>query len=198
MNAAPKTLVHQPSVDARRHLRRKKILDGAKTRLEKLNGKADRSAPELVRYSDPEVEPNVAGGKYPPNVFLVAAPKKKLLAQFCFSNVIIKNRMHIFLCSGIVFALSLYIKKNNLPYVGIIMLELTLLRPQCRNKKFGQVMPALPVFFDTKLSQRITQFISLIWMIQFLLTDFAISIFIICVGSCILHKVSDTYLITVK
>ncbi|XP_046868906.1 uncharacterized protein LOC6649968 [Drosophila willistoni] len=199
MNAAPGKLVDQPLADVRRQLRRKRILDGAKTRLEKLNGKTDGNAPEIVRYSDPEVEPNVPGGKYSLNEFFDATPKKKLPLQFCFTNIIFENRMHIFLSSGIAFALSLYIKTNNLLYVGIIMLELTLLRPQCRNKIFvNQVLPVLPIFIDTKLSQRITKFISLLWMMKFLLNDFAISIFVICVGSCILPKVSDTYIITVK
>ncbi|EDW83490.2 uncharacterized protein Dwil_GK12440 [Drosophila willistoni] len=79
MNAAPGKLVDQPLADVRRQLRRKRILDGAKTRLEKLNGKTDGNAPEIVRYSDPEVEPNVPGGKYSLNEFFDATPKKKHL-----------------------------------------------------------------------------------------------------------------------
>ncbi|KAL7740882.1 hypothetical protein ACLKA6_014045 [Drosophila palustris] len=62
MDSATDQIPESLTAELRREFRRKKILETAKSRLEKLNGRAqahDSNSPEVLEYSDPEVEPNI-------------------------------------------------------------------------------------------------------------------------------------------
>ncbi|XP_017838218.2 uncharacterized protein LOC108596703 [Drosophila busckii] len=200
------------AADLRRELRRKKVLESAKSRLEKLNGRIKPagvhedivSNEEAVEFSDPEVELNIPTG----NTFFAEEPNISFFSTNTFSptttevpNIYIRSRVHIFIASIIGYFLSLYIKNMLFAPVGLcIMIELFFFRDQSshNNNIVNVIVPIALMFSGARLSNKIKQVSYLFAISQSLIVNLAINIFCICVASFLYQYKSDANFVVVK
>ncbi|KAH8257668.1 hypothetical protein KR038_001131 [Drosophila bunnanda] len=182
------------SIALRRELRRKKILEASKSRLDKLNGRTtalenepvgntDESA-NATQYSDPEVEPDIPI----PRSFLPeqAVPVSKPTAPV--ANALLKTRVHIILAACVGFLLALYANSSVfVPVLLLILVELVFLPYRRGDNLPPSVAPMLLLFVHPNISSKINQFSKLFTILQSLLGDLAITVCVVCSGSLLLN-----------
>ncbi|KAH8341350.1 uncharacterized protein l(2)SH0834 [Drosophila kikkawai] len=182
------------SIALRRELRRKKILEASKSRLDKLNGRAttlesetpgntDESA-NTTQYSDPEVEPDIPI----PRPFLPEQPVPATKASAPLASALLKTRVHIILaaCGG--FLLALYANSSVfVPVLLFVLVELAFLPYRNGDNLPASVAPMLLLFVHPNISSRIKQFSKLFAILQSLLGDLAITVCVVCSGSILLN-----------
>ncbi|KAH8389161.1 hypothetical protein KR200_009511 [Drosophila serrata] len=194
MDNTNETSVKQ-SIALRRELRRKKILEASKSRLDKLNGRAtaldnetvDESA-NTTQYSDPEVEPDIPI----PRSFLPEQTVPVSKPSASVANALLKTRVHIILAACVGFLLALYAKSSVfVPVLLFILAELVFLQYRSGYNLPPSVAPMLLLFVHPNISNKIKQFSKLFSILQSLLGDLAITVCIVCSGSLLLNLSTD-------
>ncbi|XP_020807201.1 uncharacterized protein LOC110183302 [Drosophila serrata] len=197
MDNTNETSVKQ-SIALRRELRRKKILEASKSRLDKLNGRAtaldnetvgntDESA-NTTQYSDPEVEPDIPI----PRSFLPEQTVPVSKPSASVANALLKTRVHIILAACVGFLLALYAKSSVfVPVLLFILAELVFLQYRSGDNLPPSVAPMLLLFVHPNISNKIKQFSKLFSILQSLLGDLAITVCIVCSGSLLLNLSTD-------
>ncbi|XP_030376362.1 uncharacterized protein LOC115625454 [Scaptodrosophila lebanonensis] len=188
----------QSAAEVRRNLRRKKILESAKNRLEKLNGRAcDVQArivdnpTEVLQYSDPEVEPDSPihtpfQGGLPKNLFTETEPVT--------TNKFIKSRGHIFVSALIGYAVSIYTSSSIFLVPGLLtIIELIYFRAYQSFNSNSLIMPLILLLTSSRLSSKINQINAILSITQSVLVDLAICIFCFCFIGYIQGTLNITY-----
>ncbi|EDW13542.1 uncharacterized protein LOC6578183 [Drosophila mojavensis] len=187
--------------ELRREARRRKILESAKARLEKLNGgvklvETNNTDCTARDYSDPEVEPNVPIG--------VGLSQEELVfstTRFSSSsnretqNKFIKCRVHIFIASILGYILSCYVSNSLfIPVFLCIMIEIFYLnkQQQIQNNIVSMILPITVLFTGEFIGNRIKQANRFIYILQYLIINLAVNIFCICISSYVCKfRISD-------
>ncbi|XP_034666640.1 uncharacterized protein LOC117900395 [Drosophila subobscura] len=194
-------LIDTNNINLRRDLRRKKILDDAKIRLEKLNGRAASRETDLfdnetptVLYSDPECEPNIQSGR---SVFAnVETSNASKPSNTSISNKLIKRKVHIFVSSCLGLLIAFYTKGSVfLPVIFCTSLELVF------GKYINQNMSAhtksfFLLSFGTNYGKQIQQLSKILQVIQSILSNLAVTVCVLCTVSFLLLTFNEN--ITVK
>ncbi|XP_034472933.1 uncharacterized protein LOC117780484 [Drosophila innubila] len=196
------------TADLRREVRRKKILESAKTRLEKLNGRAqahDSNTPEVLEYSDPEVEPNIHVGSkvyqedaFTPS-FFAAVNNNSTCHQT--PNILIRSRSYIFIAAVVGYILSQYAINCLFVPVGLcILVELFYYKGQnnINNNIVNVIVPMALLFTGASLGSKIKQVNSLLSISQSLLINLAVTIFCICLSSILFQYISLNHIVDIK
>ncbi|KAH8249743.1 hypothetical protein KR032_011949 [Drosophila birchii] len=184
------------SIALRRELRRKKILEASKSRLDKLNGRATALEKETLghtgantaQYSDPEVEPDIPI----PRPFLPeqTVPLTKPTAPV--ANALLKTRVHIILAACVGFLLAVYANSSVfVPVLLFILVELVFLQYRSGDNLPPSMAPMLLLFVHPNISSKIKQFSKLFAILQSLLGDLAITVCVVCSGSLLLNLSKD-------
>ncbi|KAI8042528.1 uncharacterized protein LOC128261384 [Drosophila gunungcola] len=189
----------QQSIALRRELRRKKILEASKSRLDKLNGRATTlhnenldEGPANPQYSDPEVEPDVPINR----PFL---PEHPVSQKTSAPNAFVKSRVHIVLAACVGFLLALYTNSSVfLPVLLFVILELAFLQYHKRDNLPASVGPMLLMFINPSITNKIKQFSSIFLILQSLLGDLAITVCVVCSGSMLLLNLNTDIVTVVK
>ncbi|XP_016991329.2 uncharacterized protein LOC108053237 [Drosophila rhopaloa] len=189
----------QQSIALRRELRRKKILEASKSRLDKLNGRAATlqnehldHGPANPQYSDPEVEPDVPRNRQ----FFQEQPAPQ---TYSAPSAFVKSRVHIILAACVGFLLALYTNSSVfLPVLLFVILELAFLQYHKRDNLPPSVGPMLLMFMNPSITNKIKQFSSIFLILQSLLSDLAITVCIVCSGSMLLLNLSTDFVTVVK
>ncbi|XP_017042729.1 uncharacterized protein LOC108089124 [Drosophila ficusphila] len=189
----------QDPIALRRELRRKKILEASKSRLDKLNGRTSAlqsenhdDEPINPQYSDPEVEPDIPII----NPFFAEQPANLKNNP---PNAFVKSRIHIILAAGIGFLLSLYTNSSVfLPVLLLVILELAFLQYHKRDNLPPSVGPMLLMFMNPNITNKIKQFSSIFLILQSLLGDLAITVCVVCSGNILLLNFNTDFVTVVK
>ncbi|KAH8282556.1 hypothetical protein KR054_008370 [Drosophila jambulina] len=188
----------QQSIALRRELRRKKILEASKSRLDKLNGRATAIESETLghkdesasptQYSDPEVEPDIPI----PRSFLPEQPVPESKASAPLVKSLLKTRVHIILAACVGFLLAMYANSSVfVPVLLFILVELVFLQYRSGDNLPPSVAPMLLLFVHPNISSKIKQFSKLFGILQSLLGDLAITVCVVCSGSLLLNLSTD-------
>ncbi|XP_036322578.1 uncharacterized protein LOC118736638 isoform X2 [Rhagoletis pomonella] len=173
-------------IKTRREARRRKILENAKSRLEKLNFLTQ----ETCEYSDPEVEPDI-----PEHLQM---PFRQFETTFRgFDDTInhsdlhekekpfIKYKLHVVLAVTIAYIASLILNVNEertfyviIPVTLVIICDLTIFQQRQQNPMIHML-----VLFGIR-SQEIVHALSMAGKIQNIVTDLSIFIFYFCIATC--------------
>ncbi|KAH8263284.1 hypothetical protein KR044_006879 [Drosophila immigrans] len=202
--------------ELRREARRKKILESAKTRLEKLNGRAQQThgkqilrldlTHEVLEYSDPEVEPNIHVGNtnYQEDAFqtsFFAATSSSNAANLEAPNIFVKSRALIFVAAIVGYILSQYANSCLFVPVGLcILIEVFFYKGHqyLNNNIVNMIVPMVLLFTGASLGNKIKQINSLVSISQSLLINLAITIFCICLSSFLFQFVSLNHIVDIK
>ncbi|XP_064546838.1 uncharacterized protein l(2)SH0834 [Drosophila montana] len=196
--------------DLRREARRKKILQTAKARLDKLNGAAraaevnfiDSPAAEKLDYSDPEVEPSI------PIRTTFAQQDSIYYSTTNFSpsnaetpNKFVTGRVHIFIASILGYILSHYVQNSLfVPVFLCIIFEIFYLKghqnPQ--NNILSIILPVALLFTGAFLGNKIRQINRLLSILQSLIINLAVNIFCICLSSYLFKLQSVSHVADIK
>ncbi|XP_030557014.1 uncharacterized protein LOC115759998 [Drosophila novamexicana] len=196
--------------DLRREARRKKILQTAKARLDKLNGLAraaevnyvDSPATEELDYSDPEVEPSV------PIITTFAQQDRIFYSATNVSpnnadvpNKFVTGRVHIFIASILGYILSHYVKNSLfVPVFLCILIEIFYLKghqnPQ--NNILALILPVALLFTGAFVGNKIRQINRLLSILQSLIINLAVNIFCICLSSFLFKLKSVSHVADIK
>ncbi|KAH8394167.1 hypothetical protein KR215_002244 [Drosophila sulfurigaster] len=196
------------STELRREARRKKILESAKSRLEKLNGRVqthDANSPEVLEYSDPEVELNIQAGSknYQEDafnsVFFTSASSKTTNLET--PGFFVKSRALIFVAAIVGYILSQY--ANNILFVPVglcILIEVFYYKGHqyLNNNIVNTIVPMVLLFAGPSLGNKIKQINSLVSISQSLLINLAITIFCICLSSFLFQLFSLNHIVDIK
>ncbi|XP_034097708.1 uncharacterized protein LOC132784897 [Drosophila nasuta] len=196
------------STELRREARRKKILESAKSRLEKLNGRVhphDANSPEVLEYSDPEVEPNIQVGSknYQEDafnsVFFTSASSNTTNLET--PSFFVKSRALIFVAAIVGYILSQY--ANNILFVPVglcILIEVFYYKGHqyLNNNIVNMIVPMVLLFAGPSLGNKIKQINSLVSISQSLLINLAITIFCICLSSFLFQLFSLNHIVEIK
>ncbi|EDW88789.1 uncharacterized protein LOC6528010 [Drosophila yakuba] len=190
----------QQSLALRRELRRKKILEASKARLDKLNGRASAAfqnenldgEPSNTQYSDPEVEPDIPIRRS----FLPEQPPPPKITT---RNAWLKSRVHIMLAAGFGFLLALYTNSSVfIPVLLFVIAELAFLQYYKEDHLPASMGPLLLMFINPNITSKIKQFSSIFFILQSLLGDLAITVCVVCSGSMLLLNLNTDYATIVK
>ncbi|EDV58504.1 uncharacterized protein LOC6542031 [Drosophila erecta] len=190
----------QQSLALRRELRRKKILEASKARLDKLNGIASSAfqnenldgEPTNTQYSDPEVEPDIAIRRS----FL---PEQPAPPKITTRNAWLKSRIHIILAACFGFLLGLYTNSSVfIPVLIFVIAELAFLQYYKEDHLPASVGPMLLMLFNPNITSKIKQFSRIFFILQSLLCDLAITVCVVCSGSMLLLNFSSDFATIVK
>ncbi|XP_017003989.2 uncharacterized protein l(2)SH0834 [Drosophila takahashii] len=189
----------QQSIALRRELRRKKILEASKSRLDKLNGRVSAlqnenidDGPTNTQYSDPEVEPDIPVKRS----FLPEQPATPVVSA---PNILLKSRVHIILAAVVGFILALYTNSSVFfPVLLFVILELAFLQYHKRDCLPPSVGPMLLMFINPNITNKIKQFSSIFLILQSLLGDLAITVCVVCSGSVLLLNFNSDFVTVLK
>ncbi|XP_053960786.1 uncharacterized protein LOC128864978 [Anastrepha ludens] len=193
-------------VKLRREARIRKILDNAKTRLEKLNmrqsGDGDTDLPnersgahtqEACEFSDPEVEPDIPEHLQMPFQFQQFEDTFKGFEttinheDTCEKeNSFLKYKLHVVLAVTVAYIVSLILNGSEgktffviIPVALVIISDLTIFNQQ----KQQSPMINMLVIFGIR-SQEISHAFNVVSKMQNILTDLSIFIFYFCLATC--------------
>ncbi|XP_017075099.1 uncharacterized protein LOC108110529 [Drosophila eugracilis] len=191
--------VAQQSIALRRELRRKKILEASKSRLDKLNGRTSALQKDSLddgatntQYSDPEVEPDIPLKR---SFF----PEQPAPTKTSTPNVLLKIRVHIILAACVGFLLALYTNSSVfMPVLLFVIVELAFLQYHKRDYLPPSVAPMLLLFINPNITNKINQFSSIFLILQSLLGDLAITVCVVCSGSILLLNFNTEIVTIVK
>ncbi|KAH8378237.1 hypothetical protein KR093_010328 [Drosophila rubida] len=205
------------SAELRREARRKKILKSAKTRLEKLNGRAQThgkqsfisqsyaNSPDVLEYSDPEVEPNIQVGSknYPEDTFNASffAAASSNSPNVEVPSIFVKSRALIFLAAIVGYIVSQYANSFLFIPVGLcILIEVFYYKGHqyMNNNIVNMIVPLALLFTGSSLGNKIKQINSFVSISQSLLINLAITIFCICLSSFLFQLVSLNHIVEIK
>ncbi|XP_016963240.1 uncharacterized protein LOC108033428 [Drosophila biarmipes] len=189
----------QQSIALRRELRRKKILEASKSRLDKLNGRASAiqkenfvDEPTNIQYSDPEVEPDIPIKRS----FFADQPAPQPVSA---PSVLLKSRVHIILAACVGFVLALYTNSSVFfPVLLFVILELGFLQYYKRENLPPSMGPMLLMFINPNITNKIKQFSSVFLILQSLLGDLAITVCVVCSGSLLLLNFNSDFVTVLK
>ncbi|EDV99448.1 uncharacterized protein LOC6567001 [Drosophila grimshawi] len=213
MDASEEKSPEAIAAELRRENRRKKILQTAKSRLEKLNGSVktfdenhiDSGTKEDMTYSDPEVEPNIPAGLFPQddgfNRTFFAAANLSTPTIADNQNIFVKSRVHIFIASVVGYILSHFVTNSLFVPVGLCMMyELFSLRgqPYPTNSILSLILPIALLFTGTFLGSKVKQINCLLYISQSLIVNLAINIFCICLSSLLFEYISVNHFVNIK
>ncbi|XP_017872884.1 PREDICTED: uncharacterized protein LOC108620492 [Drosophila arizonae] len=178
--------------DLRREARRRKILESAKARLEKLNGgvklvETNNTDCTARDYSDPEVEPNVPiGVGLSQEELFFSTTRFSSSSNRVTQNKFIKCRAHIFIASILGYILSCYVSNSLfIPVFLCILIEIFYLnkQQQIQNNIVSMLLPITVLFTGEFIGNRIKQANRFIYILQYLIINLAVNIFCICISS---------------
>ncbi|EDX04500.1 uncharacterized protein LOC6731780 [Drosophila simulans] len=190
----------QQSLALRRELRRKKILESSKARLDKLNSRSTSAfqnenldgEPSYTQYSDPEVEPDIPIRRS----FLPEQPAPRRTTS---RNAFLKSRVHIILAACFGFLLALYTNSSVfIPVLLFVIAELAFLQNFKEDHLPASMGPLLLMFINPNITSKIKQFSSIFFILQSLLGDLAITVCVVCSGSMLLLNFRPDYATIVK
>ncbi|KAH8327920.1 hypothetical protein KR067_001736 [Drosophila pandora] len=188
------------AIALRRELRRKKILEASKSRLDKLNGRATSIEKETLdgdpiipeQYSDPEVEPDIPIKRS----FL---PEQPAPPQPTGSNILVKSRVHIILAAVVGFILALYTNSSVfVPVLLFAVLEFVFFQYHKRETLPSNLGPMLILLMNPNIGNRVKQFNNIFVILQSFLGDLAITVCVLCLGSIILLGLNPEVVTIVK
>ncbi|XP_030245972.1 uncharacterized protein LOC115565116 [Drosophila navojoa] len=193
--------------DLRREARRRKILESAKARLEKLNGgvklvESNNTDGTAKDYSDPEVEPNVPIG--------VGVSQEELFfstTRFSSSsnretqNKYIRCRVHIFMASVLGYIVSCYVSNSLfIPVFLCILIEIFYFNKQLKiqNNIVSMILPIIIMFTGELIGNRIKQVNRFLYILQYLIINLAVNIFCICISSYVFKFKISSHVADIK
>ncbi|KAH8329480.1 hypothetical protein KR074_011723 [Drosophila pseudoananassae] len=203
MEQTESTIEEKTAKDAialRRELRRKKILEASKSRLDKLNGRATSIEKETLegepttpeQYSDPEVEPDIPIKRS----FL---PEQPAPPQPNGPNILVKSRVHIILAAIVGFVLALYTNSSVfVPVLLFAVLEFVFFQYHKRETLPSNLGPMLILLMNPQIGNRVKQFNNIFVILQSFLGDLAITVCVLCLGSIILLGLNTEVVTIVK
>ncbi|XP_011190702.1 uncharacterized protein LOC105217413 [Zeugodacus cucurbitae] len=194
----------QERVKLRREARRKKILENAKSRLEKLSMKqggdgdsglvhqhSSQQLQESCEYSDPEVEPDIPETLQMPfqqfeNTFKGFESSLNQEATQERENPFLKYKLHVVLAVTVAYITSLVLNESEgktffviIPVALVIISDLTIFRQQ---KQRNPVLNMLVIF--GLRSQEIVNALDVFSKLQNIMADLSIFIFYFCLATC--------------
>ncbi|KAH8408169.1 hypothetical protein KR222_005691 [Zaprionus bogoriensis] len=210
--------VSEPTAaELRRELRRKKILETAKSRLEKLNGKIqsteqagnifillDTAPAEALEYSDPEVEPNITVENVHlqapfMSTFYPANTSSSSPANSDIRSVIFKSRIHIFIASFLGYILSHYAYSCLFaPVCLCILIEIFYYKNLQHNNAANLIVPIAILFTGASLGNKIRQINVFLSISHCLAISLGVNVFCICLSSISLQYFNENHVVTVN
>lgn len=185
----------------KRELRRKKILENAKYRLEKLNGSGsgDSSGFDTVvsndtEYPDPEVEPNVIEYRQTQTYSMAenSSPQTQIAMQ-CF----IEHRLHIVLLSLVIYTFCIggvYNTNTCIPILGCCFAEVLFFRPDNKDKTMKALFMALVGVKNRKAGRILNVFM----IFQSVLFDFSIGVFVYGILTLLVRQINPALVQFIK
>ncbi|XP_004521409.1 uncharacterized protein LOC101456684 [Ceratitis capitata] len=196
----------QQKLKLRREARRRKILENAKNRLEKLNmrqsGEGDteilkecsnHQLQQDIEYSDPEVEPNIPEPQHMPfqqfDENFLKGFESSLNRQDTREkeNTFIKFKLHVILAVTVAYVASVLLNTSAgtkffavIPVALVIISDLTIFRQQNQRSPLINML----VIFGIR-SQEIVHALDIVSNLQNVLADLSIYIFYFCIATCV-------------
>lgn len=138
-------------------------------------------------YSDPEVEPNVPIGiGLPQEEFFFSTTRFSSSSNLEAPNKFIRCRVHIFIASILGYILSCYVSNSLfIPVFLCVFIEVFYLnkQQQIQNNIISLILPIVVLFTGAFIGDKIKQVNRFFYILQYLIINFAINIFCICISS---------------